>query len=98
MGLILNIILAYFLDLIFLSFVFIYCQDMKNFEISLLQEDELPAAEKLLRLSFGKFLGLTEPMNFGNGATYTNRWYRDPLAVFAAKVDSKLVGFSMVAN
>ena len=71
---------------------------MKQVEISLMQERELPAAEKLLRLSFGTFLGLTEPMNFGNGATYTNRWYRDPQAVFAAKVDSKLVGFSMVAN
>ena len=43
-------------------------------------------------------LGLTEPMNFGNGAIYTNRWYRDPLAVFATKVNNKLVGFSMVAN
>ena len=71
---------------------------MKQFEIVLLQEHELPEAEKLLRLSFGTFLGLSEPMNFGNGATYTNRWYRDPLAVFAAKVDNKLVGFSMVAN
>ena len=71
---------------------------MKQVEISLLQKHELPAAEKLLRLSFGRFLGLTEPMNFGNGAIYTNRWYRDPLAVFAAKVDSKLIGFSMVAN
>ncbi|MGK7894949.1 MAG: GNAT family N-acetyltransferase [Xenococcus sp. (in: cyanobacteria)] len=71
---------------------------MKQVEISLLQEHELTAAEKLLRLSFGKFLGLSEPMNFGNGAIYTNRWYRDPLAVFAAKVDNKLVGFSMVAK
>lgn len=71
---------------------------MKQVEISLLQEHELPTAEKLLRLSFGTFLRLTEPMNCGNGARYTNRWYRDPLAVFAAKVDSKLIGFSMVAN
>lgn len=71
---------------------------MKQVEISLLQERELPEAEKLLRLSFGTFLGLTEPMNFSNGATYTNRWYKDPQAVFAAKLDSKLVGFSMVAN
>ena len=69
-----------------------------NFEISLLQESELPEAEKLLRLSFGTFLGLSEPMDFGNGAEYTSRWYRDPLSVFAAKADGKLIGFCMVAN
>ena len=69
-----------------------------NFEISLLQENELPEAEKLLRLSFSTFLGLDKPMDFGNGASYTSRWYRDPLSVFAAKADGQLIGFSMVAN
>lgn len=69
-----------------------------NFEISLLQENELPEAEKLLRLCFGTFLRLSEPMDFGNGAEYTSRWYRDPLSVFAAKADKKLIGFSMVSN
>ncbi|WP_219884758.1 GNAT family N-acetyltransferase [Merismopedia glauca] len=69
-----------------------------NCEICLLQESELPEAEKLLRLSFGTFLRLSEPMDFGNGAEYTSRWYRDPLSVFAAKADGKLIGFSMVAN
>ncbi|MGK7896115.1 MAG: GNAT family N-acetyltransferase [Xenococcus sp. (in: cyanobacteria)] len=69
-----------------------------NFEISLLHESELPEAEKLLRLSFGTFLGLKEPMDFGNGSEYTARWYRDPSSVLAAKADGKLIGFSMVAN
>jgi GNAT superfamily N-acetyltransferase len=69
-----------------------------NFEISLLQESELPEAEKLLRLSFGTFLGLSHPMEFGNGAEYTSRWYRDPLSAFAARADGKLIGFSIVAN
>ena len=71
---------------------------MNSVEIALLQENELPEAEKLLRVSFGTFLGLAEPMSFGNGAVYTNRWYRDPLAVFAAKANGKLLGFSMVSN
>ena len=69
-----------------------------NFEISLLQENELPFAEKLLRLSFGTFSGLDKPMDFGNGASYMKRWYRDPSSVFAAKADGKLIGFSMVTN
>ncbi len=69
-----------------------------NFEISLLHESELPEAGKLLRLSFGTFLGLDKPMDFGNGAEHTNRWYKDPSSVFAAKADGKLIGFSMVAN
>jgi GNAT superfamily N-acetyltransferase len=71
---------------------------MINFEIGLLQESELPKAERLLRLSFGTMLGLSNPMDFGNGAEYTSRWYREPLSAFAAKADGKLIGFSMVAN
>lgn len=69
-----------------------------NFEISLLPESELTKAEELLRLSFGTFLQLKKPMNFGNGAEYISRWYRDPLSAFAAKADDKLIGFCMVAN
>jgi GNAT superfamily N-acetyltransferase len=71
---------------------------MNSVEINLLQESELPEAEKLLRLSFGTFLGLSEPMDFGNGAEYTSRWYRDPLSAFAARADGKLIGFCMLAN
>ncbi|AFZ36941.1 GCN5-related N-acetyltransferase [Stanieria cyanosphaera PCC 7437] len=71
---------------------------MNSIKISLLQESELPKAEKLLRLSFGTFLGLSEPMNFGNGAEYTSRWYREPLGAFAAKADDQLIGFCMLAN
>ena len=71
---------------------------MKHVEIALLQENELLEAEKVLRVSFGRFLGLAEPINFGNGAEYKNRWYRDPLSAFAAKADGKLIGFSMVSN
>lgn len=67
-------------------------------EISLLEERELLTAEKLLRLSFGTFLGLKKPMDFGDGAEYTSRWYREPLGVFVAKAEGKLIGFSMVAN
>ncbi len=71
---------------------------MNSIEISLLQESELPEAEKLLRLSFGTFLGLNEPMDFGKGAEYMSRWYRDPLGAFAARADKKLIGYSLVAN
>lgn len=71
---------------------------MNSVEISLLQESQLPEAEKLLKLSFGTFLGLKEPMNFGNGAEYMSRWYREPLGTFAAKADGELVGHCMVAN
>lgn len=71
---------------------------MNSVEISLLQESELPEAEKLLRLSFGTFVGLKEPMDFGNGAEYTSRWYRDPNATFAARADGQLIGYCTVAN
>ncbi|WP_019504015.1 GNAT family N-acetyltransferase [Pleurocapsa sp. PCC 7319] len=71
---------------------------MNSVEISLLQESQLPEAAKLLKLSFGTFLGLKEPMSFGNGAEYMSRWYRESLGAFAAKADGKLVGHCMVAN
>lgn len=69
-----------------------------NIDISLLQESELPEAEQLLNLSFGTFLGLTEPMDFSKGAKYSSRWYRDPSSAFAARAEGKLIGFCMLAN
>lgn len=71
---------------------------MSEIEITLLQESELLDAENLCRLAFGTFIGLEDPMLFGNGAEYAPRWYRDPTAIFAAKVHGRLIGYSSAAN
>lgn len=37
-------------------------------------------------------------MDFGNGAEYLSRWYREPLGAFAARAEGKLIGFCLLAN
>jgi len=64
--------------------------------IRLLQENEQLAAEHILRIAFGTFIGLPEPSEFAGDANYIQpRWRVDPTAAFAAEVDGKLVGSSI---
>jgi GNAT superfamily N-acetyltransferase len=50
-----------------------------------LREDDLPAADHIMRLAFGTFLGLPEPAAFMGDAGYVRgRWYADPSAAFGA--------------
>jgi GNAT superfamily N-acetyltransferase len=65
-----------------------------------LQESELSEADHIFRLSFGTFLGLSDPMTFFGDADYVRtRFYSDPLAAYAAEVDDgKLVGSNFTAN
>jgi GNAT superfamily N-acetyltransferase len=71
---------------------------MSPLNISLLQERDLPEAERLLKLAFGTFKRLQEPLDFGKGAKYSSRWYGEPLATFAAKQDGLLIGYVMLAH
>ena len=64
-----------------------------------LQEDELLVADQVMRLAFGTFLGLPEPMTFMGDADYVKtRWRANPSAAFGAKVDSQLVGSNFATN
>jgi hypothetical protein len=64
-----------------------------NLSIRLLQEHELPTAERLFRLAFGTLIGLPQPADFGGDANHVQpRWKVDPAAAFAAELDGKLVG------
>ena len=61
--------------------------------IRLLRESDLPAADRIVRLAFGTFLGLPDPLKFMGDADYVRtRWLADPAAVFAAELDGELVG------
>jgi GNAT superfamily N-acetyltransferase len=64
-----------------------------------LLESELAEADRIMRLAFGTFLGLPDPMNFMGDAAYVQpRWRTDPKAAFAADFDGKLAGSSFAMN
>jgi GNAT superfamily N-acetyltransferase len=64
-----------------------------------LREDDLPAADHIMRLAFGTFLGLPEPTSFMGDAAYVRaRWRADPDAAFGAEVGGELVGSNFATN
>ena len=64
-----------------------------------LRENDLPAADRLMRLAFGTFLGLPEPASFMGDAAYVRaRWRADPDAAFGAEVGDELVGSNFATN
>ena len=64
-----------------------------------LREDELDEADRIVRLAFGTFLGLPDPLAFmGDAGFVRTRWRADPAAAFAAEVGGELVGSNFAAN
>jgi len=68
-------------------------QQRPEVTVRLLREEDLPAADRIMRLAFGTFLGLPEPLKFMGDADYVRtRWLADPSAVFGAEMAGELVG------
>lgn len=64
-----------------------------------LGEDDLAAADAIMRLAFGTFLGLPEPSAFMGDAGYVRtRWVADSTAAFGAWLDGELVGSNFATN
>lgn len=58
-----------------------------------MRESDLQEADRIMRLAFGTFLGLPDPMSFAGDADYVSTRYRtDPSAALAAEVDGRLAG------
>ncbi|MDQ2879762.1 MAG: GNAT family N-acetyltransferase [Actinomycetota bacterium] len=58
-----------------------------------LVEADLADADQIMRLAFGTFLGLPDPMAFmGDGDYVRSRWRADRTAALAADADGKVVG------
>lgn len=56
-------------------------------------EEDLPEADRIIRLAFGTFLGLPDPLKFMGDADYAQtRWLADSSAVFGAELRGVLVG------
>jgi GNAT superfamily N-acetyltransferase len=64
-----------------------------------LAESDLDAADRIMRLAFGTFLGMSDPIQFMGDADFVRtRWKADPPAALAAEQNGKLIGSNFVAN
>lgn len=64
-----------------------------------LREDDLSAADRIMRLAFGTFIGLADPASFMGDAQYVRtRWRADPSAAFGAVAGDELVGSIFATN
>ena len=67
--------------------------------IRLLVESELAAADRIVRVAFGTFLGMPDPSAFMGDASYVRaRWLADPDAVLAAEYNGKVIGSNFATN
>lgn len=58
-----------------------------------LREEDLPVADRIMRLAFGTFLGLPDPRTFMGDADYVRtRSLADNVAAFGAEIDGALAG------
>jgi len=70
-----------------------------NINVHPLRESEVSTADTIMRLAFGTFIGLPEPMSFmGDAAYIRNRWLANPEAAFAAAVDGQVIGSNFATN
>ncbi|HYL68989.1 MAG TPA: GNAT family N-acetyltransferase [Candidatus Limnocylindria bacterium] len=64
-----------------------------------LAEGDLAAADRIVRLAFGTFLGMPDPIQFMGDADFARtRWKADPSAVLGAEQNGKLIGSNFVTN
>jgi len=64
-----------------------------------LLESDLPAADRIIRVAFGTFLGMPDPSAFmGDASMARTRWLADPNAVLAAEHNGKLIGSNFSTN
>ncbi|HEY6904401.1 MAG TPA: GNAT family N-acetyltransferase [Candidatus Acidoferrales bacterium] len=64
-----------------------------------LVKSDLDAADKIVRVAFGTFLGLPDPAAFMGDANYAHtRWQADPTAAIGAEHNGKLIGSNFATN
>lgn len=68
-------------------------------QVRALVEGDLPAADRIMRVAFGTFLGMPDPASFGGDASYVRtRWLADPHAAFGAELGGELIGSNFATN
>lgn len=64
-----------------------------------MREADTAACDRVMRLAFGTFLGLPDPLAFmGDGAYVKPRWKARPDAAFCAELDGRIVGSNFVTD
>ncbi len=64
-----------------------------------LAESDLGAADRIVRVAFGTFLGLPDPTLFMGDANYAHaRWKADPTAALGAEHNGRLIGSNFATN
>ncbi len=72
---------------------------MDNVVIRQLEERDLPEADRIMRLAFGTFMGLPDPMKmFGDSDMARTRFRGNPEGALVAELDRRVVGSNFVAN
>ena len=67
--------------------------------VRLLEEKDLPTADRIFRVAFGTFTGYPEPEKFGGDIDkIRSRWLADPATAFGAEVKGELVASIFVTR
>jgi GNAT superfamily N-acetyltransferase len=62
-------------------------------------ESDLPAADRIIRVAFGTFLGMPDPTAFmGDASMARTRWLADPGSVVVAEHNGKVIGSNFATN
>src|SRR5271170_4466948 len=68
-------------------------------QVGPLQQSELEEAHRIVRLAFGTFLGVPNPLDFmGDRNLMTPRWRSANVKVIAAREDGRLIGSNVVTR
>jgi GNAT superfamily N-acetyltransferase len=71
----------------------------QSVNVGLLKENELGEAEHIVRLAFGTFLGVPDPLSFMGDRTWVaSRWRSPHVKVIAARVEGRLIGSNVVTR
>jgi len=64
-----------------------------------LTEKDLPDADRIYRMAFGAFIGLSDPMTFAGDTEYVRtRWLADPMSALGAESAGALIGSNFLTN
>lgn len=71
----------------------------QSIQVGPLRQSELPEADRIVRLAFGTFLGLPNPLDFmGDRNFLTPRWKSAHVKVIAARERGRLIGSNVVTR
>ncbi len=71
----------------------------QSIKVGLLKQDELEEASHIVRLAFGTFLGLPDPLDFmGDRNLVAPRWRSTHVKVIAAREGGRLIGSNVVTR